>query len=682
MIPAKRPSSIEIRQRRTCKLAVVTALLYIFSSPSWGSDQSWSQTTQYDFTELPLEALMEITISSVSKKEQRLADSAAAIFVITQEDMRRSGVTTIADALRMVPGIQVARIDANKWAVSSRGFNSRFAGQMLVLFDGRVVYTPLFSGVFWDRQDTVLEDIDRIEVIRGPGAALWGANAVNGVINIITKRADETQGGLLTAGGGNEERGFGSIRYGFELNDQTQMRLYLKHQDRDNLQQSTGRGGEDAWHMTQGGFRLDSELTNRDSLTVQGDVYDGRLGETYNYVLPDYRTVDSVTEVFGANILSRWKRSFSDNADMALQLYYDRSEQEMFVIGEKRDTVDLDFQNRFRLGSSHELTWGLGYRYSRDSITNSTYVMLTPTRQSADIFSSFLQDDITLVPDKLHLIVGSKFEHNDYTGFEIQPTARLLWTPNRQHSLWLSASRAVRTPSRGERGFTLYNGTGQDIAGTPVYFQLNGSDRLKSDEMIAYELGYRSEPNERFALDAATFYNIYHQLDVHSQGAPFFETTPAPDHFSIPGYLRNSGTAHTWGFELAANAQLQAWWRLRAAYTYLTFVKQEVAADAIPWNPKGEAPHHQVSLRSSLDITPDIELDLWLRYVDSLPNLEVDSYLNLDARLAWKATHALELALVGQNLLHSQQLEFQQQILNTQPASVGRSIYGKVTWKF
>lgn len=682
MLPTNTAFSAGARRLKTGSLAITTSFICVVGSLSWSYAQDWPETTQNDFTELPIEALMEITVSSVSKKEQRLADSAAAIFVISQEDIRRSGVTTIADALRMVPGVQVARIDANKWAVSSRGFNSRFAGQMLVLFDGRAVYTPLFSGVFWDRQDTVLEDIDRIEVIRGPGAALWGANAVNGVINIITKRADDTLGGLLTAGGGNEERGFGSIRYGFEPNNQTQVRLYLKHLDRDSMRQTTGREGEDAWHMTRGGFRLDSELTSRDSLTVQGDLYDGRLGETYNYVLPDYRTVDSVSKVFGANILSRWKRLFSDSADVTLQLYYDRSEQDMLVIGEKRDTVDLDLQNRFPLGNSHEITWGLGYRYSRDRITNSTYVMLTPTKQSVDIFSSFLQDDITLVADKLHLIVGSKFEHNDYTGFEIQPTARLLWTPDRQHSIWLSASRAVRTPSRGERGFKLYNGTGQDIAGTPVYFQLNGSNNLKSDEMIAYELGYRAEPSDRFALDAAAFYNIYHQLDVHSQGAPFFETTPAPDHYSIPGYLRNSGTAHTCGFELAVNAQLQAWWRLRTAYSYLTFVKQEAADDTIPWDPKGETPRHQLSLRSLLDVTPDIELDLWLRYVDSLPNLQVGSYLNLDARLAWQANEELELSLVGQNLLHTQRLEFQQQILNTQPATVGRSFYGKVTWKF
>jgi len=446
-------------------LAAVTAFLCLAGSSPWSYAQDWSTTDQRDFTELPLEALMEITVSSVAKKEQRLADSAAAIFVITQEDIRRSGVTTIADALRMVPGLEVARIDANKWAISSRGFNSRFAGQMLVLFDGRVVYTPLFSGVFWDRQDTVLEDVERIEMIRGPGAALWGANAVNGVINIITKRADETLGGQVSAGSGTEERAFGSIRYGFELNHQNQMRLYLKHSDRDNLRQTNGSNGNDAWHMTQGGFRLDSELTSQDSLTVQGDLYDGRLGETYSNMLPDYRTIDSVTSVFGANILSRWKRSLADSADLSLQIYYDRSQQKMQVIEEKRDTIDLDFQHRFPVGATHEITWGLGYRYSHDSINNSTYVMLTPTSQDTNLFSSFVQDDITLIPDKLHLILGSKFEHNDYTGFEIQPTARLLWTPNRQNSVWLSVSRAVRTPSRGERGFTLYTATGQDIGG-------------------------------------------------------------------------------------------------------------------------------------------------------------------------------------------------------------------------
>ncbi|KAB0668618.1 TonB-dependent receptor [Oryzomonas sagensis] len=665
------------------RMVLVAMVLSIAAATSWGAGPGGqSQAGSGELTDLSLEALMELKVSSAAKKEQRVADSAAAVFVITQEDIRRSGVTSIADALRMVPGLDVARIDSNKWAISSRGFNSRFAGEMLVLFDGRVVYTPLFSGVFWDRQDTVLEDIDRIEVIRGPGAALWGANAVNGVINIITKQADETPGGLLSAGGGTRERAFGSARYGVALGSHSDLRLYTKYLERDHFKDSNGNDGTDSWHMIRGGFRLDSNPTGRDTLTVQGDVYDGRLGETYVNMLPDSSTHNTVTPVFGGNILSRWKREFSERSDMSLQLYYDRSEQELYVIGEKRDTLDLDYQNRFPLGSDHDITWGLGYRFTHDAIANSTYVFISPDRQDNRLYSAFVQDDITLVTDRLHLILGSKFEHNDYTGFEVQPTARLLWTPDRHNSVWMAVSRAIRTPSRGENGFTLYAPTPASQQTPPVFFQFNGSNRLKADELIAYELGYRAQLAEGYAFDAAAFYNIYHRLDVHSQGQPFFETAPDPPHVAIPGYLVNSGNAQTCGFELAVDAHLLPWWRLRTAYTFLEFVEERANPDTVPWDPKGEAPRHQLSVRSSLDLPRNVELDLWMRYVDRLTNLAVGSYVTLDVRLAWKPVKGVELSLVGQNLLHDRQLEFQQRILSTQSATVGRSMYGMVTWLF
>ncbi|WP_168205998.1 TonB-dependent siderophore receptor [Geobacter sp. FeAm09] len=665
------------------RVVLVPVVLLIAVATCWGGGPGGQgQNAPGELTDMSLEALMELKVSSAARKEQRVADSAAAVFVITQEDIRRSGVTSIADALRMVPGLDVARIDSNKWAISSRGFNSRFAGEMLVLFDGRVVYTPLFSGVFWDRQDTVLEDIDRIEVIRGPGAALWGANAVNGVINIITKPADETPGGLIAAGGGTGERAFGSVRYGVALGSHSDLRLYAKYLERDHFKDSNGTDGADSWHMVRGGFRLDSSPSGQDTLTVQGDVYDGRLGETYINMLPDSGTRNTVTPVSGGSILARWKRSFSERSDMSLQLYYDRSEQDLNVIGEKRDTLDLDYQNRFPLGSDHEITWGLGYRFTHDTIANSSYVSITPDSQDNRLYSAFVQDDITLVADRLHLVLGSKFEHNDYTGFEVQPTARLLWTPTRRNSVWVAVSRAVRTPSRGEAGFTLYASTPASQQAPPVFFKFNGSNRLAADELMAYELGYRAEFAEGYSFDAAAFYNVYHRLDVLSQGQPFFETSPDPPHVAIPGYLNNSGSAQTCGFELAADAQPLPWWRLRTAYTFLQFVEEHAAPDAIPWDPKGESPRHQLSVRSSLDLPRDVELDLWLRYADQLPNLAVGSYVTLDVRLAWKPVKGVELSLVGQNLLHDRQVEFQQQILNTKPAVVGRSMYGKVTWMF
>ena len=639
-----------------------------------------------DLTAIAIEDLMNLTVTSVSRKEQRLYNSAAAVFVITQEDIRRSGVTSIPEALRMAPGLEVARIDANKWAISSRGFNGRFASKMLVLMDGRTVYTPLFSGVFWDSQDTLLDDIERIEVIRGPGATLWGANAVNGIINIITRHADDTVGGLVAAGGGTQERVFASARYGVQLGNSSSLRGYLKYLERDGLDDpQTGREGHNGWKAIRGGFRLDAAPTDNDTLTLQGDYYDERLKETYINMPGSF---DYTTPVSGGNLLTRWKRTFSDTADMALQFYYDRSEMKYAVIDEKLDTLDIDFQNRFALGAHQEIIWGAGYRFTHDRLQFPlASLTLGAKKQDNNLFSAFVQDNITMVPDLLHLVIGSKFEHNDYTGFEIQPNVRLLWTPSQKQSVWISVSRAVRTPSRGEDALSLYMPyppvnippLPQPL---PAQLHLIGSTDLKAEELVAYELGYRMEPVERLTLDAAAFYNVYRRLDIYSQGQPVVDfTTPQPS-VTIPLQLGNFGRAETCGVELAADLKALPWWRLKMAYTFLQLVKKEADHGAAFSDIKGENPQHQVSLRSATDVTKNLELDLWLRYVDELRAFDISSYVTLDARLAWRPIKDIELSLVGQNLLHEGQKEFMPQFISTQPTAVGRSVYGKVTWQF
>jgi iron complex outermembrane receptor protein len=651
--------------------------------------ESEARTGEYgdDLTELSLEQLMNIEVTSVSRRPQKLADAAAAVFVITREDIRRSGVTSIADALRMAPGIEVARIDANKWAVSSRGFNDRIANKMLVLFDGRTVYTPLFSGVFWDRQDTLLEDIDRIEVIRGPGATLWGANAVNGVINIITRPADETVGGLVTAGGGTMERGFGEARYGMKLGRNTSFRLFGKYLDRSNFVYSSGREAADGWHAVRGGFRMDSEPTKRDSLTVQGDIYDSRLGETFMVpqISPPYSSsFDSTTRVFGGNILSRWKHSFSELEDFTLQLYYDRSEQSFALVGEKRDIFDLDFQSRFHIGGRHEVVWGAGYRFSHDSIANTDFLTIVPASKDDHLFSAFVQDDITIIAGRLHLVLGSKFEHNDYTGFEMQPNVRLLWTPDNRLTLWGAISRAVRTPSRSDDGVrfdiqTIPPGAADNPGPVPVTVQVRGSADLKSEELVAYEFGCRIEPTDSISLDLATFYNVYSDLISATPGASSLAISPTPHAVSILD-LTNRLDAYSYGAELAASVRVADWWRLNGAYTFLRIFLQGGQQATV--SDTTADPEHQFSLRSSMDLGHNLELDLWLRYVDEIPSIGISSYVTLDTRLAWKPLKNLELSLVGQNLLHDRQAEFVSQVIPTKPSDVERGFYGKVTWKF
>jgi iron complex outermembrane recepter protein len=646
-----------------------------------------------DLTALPIEELLKIEITSVSRKPQALSNAAAAVFLITQEDIRLSGATSIPEVLRMVPGLEVARIDASKWAVSSRGFNGRYANKLLVLIDGRTVYNPLFSGVLWDAQDTVLEDIDRIEVIRGPGAALWGANAVNGVINIITRSAKETVGGLATGGGGTVQRGFGEARYGAKLAEETYGRVYLKYFDRGRGLDESGHPANDGWNTVRAGFRLDSRPSPRDALTFQGDLYRDGNGQTLTFpqLRPPYlRTFDNGGENSGANLLGRWQHTFSDTSQGQVQIYYDRAETDDAISRTEVDTLDIDLQQRFSLGKRHEVVAGMGYRYTRDHIRNSFAVSFAPREQTNHLFSAFLQDDITLVQDRLRFTVGSKFEVNSYTGFEVQPNARLLWTPDSSHSVWASVSRAVRTPSRGEEtsrinATVVPPGSPLNPSPLPVLVSFFGNDRFKSEELWAYEMGYRVQASSRLNVDVASFYNVYDQLRSVEPGSPGVEFSPIPPHYLVPLEARNLFKGHTYGVELAADWRACDRARLRLAYTYLQMNLQPKSGsnDTTTKAEEGKNPHHQVSLRVSLDLRKDLELNLWLRWIDRLPSFGISQYTTLDARLAWKPVKNLEISLVGQNLFERRHMEFKpESFVSFLPTEVERGVYGKVTWRF
>jgi len=615
---------------------------------------------------------MNIEITSVSKRPQKLQEASAAVFVITQEDIRRSGATSIPEALRMVPGLQVARIDASKWAVTSRGFNSRFSNKLLVLLDGRSAYTPLFSGVYWHTQDTLLEDIDRIEVIRGPGATLWGANAVNGVINIITKHSKDTQGGMVTAGGGTEERAFGSVRYGGKSDENTWYRAYAKYFNRDEAVFPSGDNASDDWQALRGGFRMDRKVRGRDFLTLQGDIFDGNSGEEISLPTPTgVRTFDHTIDFKGANLVGRWERTLSDDSNFALQVYYDRADFDTEPVNTARDTFDIDFHHESLLGEVHEIIWGLGYRFTRDKIDNASSTMFMPDRNNDNLWSAFVQDNISLFEDSLCFILGSKFEHNDYTGFEIQPNIRFIWTPKESHSLWAAVSRAVRTPSRGERDvMTYYSFPAQGIG-----FWAYGNDDFDSEDLMAYELGYRIMPLAQLSLDIATFYNSYDNLRTIELGGRL------PDlRLDVDNKMKGS----TYGVELAIDWRMVKWWRLTGAYTFLRMQLDLYgdSTDPASKNAEGENPHHQASIRSSMDLGENLELDVWARYMDNLPSQNVPSYVTLDVRLGWKLQKDLELSLVGQNLLDSQHPEFFSEILETTPTEVKHGVYGKITWRF
>jgi len=651
-----------------------------------------------DVTAVSLEDLWNMQVTSVSKRTQKVADAAAAIFVLTQEDIRRSGATSIPEALRLVPGLEVARIDQNKWAIGSRGFNGRFDNKLLVLIDGRSVYTPLFSGVYWNVQDVMLEDVDRIEVIRGPGATLWGANAVDGVINVITKKAKATQSAIVTAGAGTEERAAGGVRFGSKLGDNTYYRAYTKYFDwgPSAYPYPSGMTAHDGWDALRGGFRADWTPAGANSLTVQGDIYRSRFDETLTVAslsAPYSNTFPNDGKYSGGNILGRWNHT-SEGSSMSLQMYYDNTTiTDHSLFGDHQNILDLDFQHGFHVGDSQQFVWGLGYRSIRDKNDASFTVSLQPNQVTLNQFSTFLQDEISLVDNRLQITLGSKFERNEFTGFEIEPNARLLWNLTPNQSIWTAVSRAVRTPALTEEGLRLNSavippGTLANPTPLPAVVAVFGSHRFNSEfnseDLLAYELGYRVQATKNLSLDIATFYNNYSNLRTAEPGAPFPEGSPAPTDFVIPFVAGNKMSGGTYGVELFADWKVVPKWRLMGSYSYLQMDihKNLDSQDPTPDNPNGSSPRHQWYLRSSVDLPKHFEQDTTLRFVDRLPSLNLPNYYSLDAHLGWRPVTSLELSIGGQNLLNNWHLEFMPDFVNTSPTVVKRSIFGSITVKF
>lgn len=636
---------------------------------------------------LSLDELLNVEITSVSKRAEKKSAAAAAIFVLTNEDIRRSGATTIPDALRLVPGVNVAQIDSSKWSVTARGSAERFSTKLLVLIDGRSVYTPFFSGVYWEAKDVMLEDVERIEVIRGPGGTLWGANAVNGVINIITKRAEDTQGGLLSLGGGNEEQGFGALRYGGRVGELGYYRAYGKFFNRDGggafvenqFTLGTGGNGGDEWRMGQGGFRVDLDLSDRDTLTVQGDVYKNRSSVTHDLVFfsgVPVRRINSTTDYTGWNVLGRWNRTLSETSDLQLQFYYDYYHTDDITVNEQRNTLDLDFQHRIEFGERHEFIYGSDIRVTLDDFEITQTESLTPDRDTNSLFSVFIQDRITII-DSLKLTLGTKLEHNSFSGFEYQPSARIAWTPNDRHTLWAAVSRAVRTPTRAEQDLRLNFFTSADTPG--AFVVVFGNKDFDSEKLLSYELGYRVALTDRLALDFAGFYNDYDNLRFGALGVPFIESVPPPDHTVIPVVLVNEASAKTWGFEITADYQAKPWWFIQASFSFL---ETNVKNPQLGSNVEGDTPEQQFVLRNQFELPRNIEFDTTLRFVGDLPGLGIDNYITLDARLAWHPREDLELALVGRNLIEAEHPEFASTIIFSLPTEVQRSVFGKITWRF
>jgi iron complex outermembrane recepter protein len=615
-----------------------------------------------DLADLSLEELGNIPITSVSKRPEPLAEAPASVFVITGEDIRRSGANTLPEALRLAPNLQVARVDARNYAITARGFNSAFSNKMLMLIDGRTVYTPLFSGVFWDAQDVLLEDIERIEVISGPGGTLWGTNAVNGVINVITRSAKDTQGALAAAGGSDRENG-SAVRYGGETGNGGHYRVYGKSYGVEDLKTAGGNPDFFGMRRTQVGFRTDwGELGETgEGLTLQGDAYGGELHQ------PPAAGIDTG----GANLLARWNKRLAGGSSVRLQAYYDRTERDQpLAFRETLDTMDVEAQHTVRLGTSHDVVWGAGYRFAWDRVDvvpGSGFAFL-PAALDLRWSNVFAQDEIAL-PSDVRLTLGMKLEHNIYTGTEKLPSARLAWKPAAGSLLWAAASRAVRAPSRIDRD--LFAPPAPIVIGGQSIFVLAGGPNFVSETVNAYEIGYRAQPARTVSYSLTAFYNTYDKLKTTEPGA-----------LGLNFVSGNNAEGHASGVEAWSTWQPLRTWRLSGG-----LVVQAVRLDVKPESADtaggsltalGNDPSHYWTLRSSVDLSEDKQLDVDVRGVGGLPNPAVPAYTAVDVRLGWRVRRDTEVSLGVQNLLDPSHVEFG---AAGTASEVPRTVFLKVVWR-
>lgn len=648
-----------------------------------------------DLAEMSLEELLGIEVIMASRRPERLSDASAAAFVITRDDLHRSGVTELPEALRMVPGIHIGRINTHTWAITSRGFNNFFANKLFVMVDGRPVFQPLFAGVFWETQDLMPEDVERIEVIRGPGAALWGANAVNGVVNIVTQNSQSTQGGVVSLGGGTYEHGFLNIRQGGTIGANAFYRAYGRYTNRGGFVYDTGDDASDGWTIARGGYRVDWRPTEQTSLSVHNDFYDGTVRHNFQVVTsidsPYVEVFDYAASLSGAYVLTRCEHELSNRSSLSLQLTYDWGRRDDGVGKGAVHTIDADFQHRLSLHERHDLIWGVGSRVSFDHVDGTFTFSFVPRSRTTYLLSGFIQDEFAVIPDRLGLTVGSKFEQNSATGYEVQPEARVMWKPGRRTTVWAGVARAVRTPTRFETDvrYVMY---AEHFPPNPPVFPdggtalavVTGNEDMPAGSMMAYQLGLRTQPREDFSLDVAAYYNVYRKLTTLERGTPTLPLSSEPRYVVIPLVIdaRMKGTTH--GLEVAATWQPHARLRLRAAGTYfsITVDPDQDSHDVIGEILAGNCPRFQLHLRSMVDLPRNMTLDVTGRYVDPLKSIDVSRYVTLDARWGWQVFPELGISVTGRNLLQLHHREFRQPNGFIRETDVVRDVYAAMEWRF
>ncbi len=655
----------------------------------------YPQTPQTDLTKVSIEDLMNVKVTSASKKEQKLSRVAAAIFVITQEDIVRSGATNIEDALRIVPGLDVAEINGSTWAIGARGFNEQLSNKLLVIVDGRIVYTEAFGGVYWDAVDVPLEDIDRIEVIRGPGGSIWGANAVNGVISIFTKRAASKRGGFVAATGGNTVQGLGTVEYGDTIGKETDYRVFAKYNNEGQMDGLTGQHGDDGWHALRGGFRTDSTLSSKDALTLEGNLYTEREGELA-YFLPSLTSPGLITipdEITSAGgfIQANWKHRYSDRADSELQTSFTHYTRDDPLEPEERSTLYVDYQDHFAWGARQDVIWGIGDLYTSGQINGTLTVFFNPPRKSLDLADAFVQDEIAILPDRLYVTAGAKLQHNNFTGLQFLPSIRATVELNKQQMLWAAVSRAVRTPTPNDADLSVNLGEVGVTNGVPVVLRFVGNPNFQNERLVAYEAGYRATVSNRLTFDLAAYYNDYDNLQTTEPSGSFSEAAPAPLHEVETLTYENLMYGESHGVEISANWKVTDRWQLSPG---LAFEELHLHTDpesqdqqTVPFV-QGNNPTHMAQMRSHVDLQKGWSWDASAYYVDPLTNqgfsgeVRIPGYTRLDTGLTWKPLERLSVSVVGQNLLRNSHPEFEDFFGSMQSSQIKRSAYAKLTWQF
>ena len=629
-----------------------------------------------NYTDLTLEQLLKIEITSAAKRPESIQSTPAAVFVLTNEDIRRMGARSIPEALRMVPGLNVAQITASSRSISSRRGNVIFSHKLPVLIDGRTVHTPLFSGVYWDRQDTFLEDVERIEVIRGPGAALWGANAVNGVINVITRNVRDTQGSFLSAGAGSNDEVRGEGRHGGPLGEQGHYRVYGKAFNEGSRAGNDGVGGADDWRSARAGFRVDLTEPGGDTWQVQGGSFTRVVGDGYvgpTLIAPYSERLEVDGDVTGSFVLGSWSRELSAGDQIEMRMYDQRDTLVDPRVEEDRDTVDVEALHRFAVGDRHRFVWGAGGRYSRDDLGESLAVDFEPDSDDLYLVNAFAQDTVQFFGGDVEVTAGTKVEYNSYTGLEIQPSLRGVWHLDDRNSAWAAVSRAVRTPSRAENELDIAAIVIPPSAGgLPSVLRFVGDPSVTSEELLSLEAGYRWQADRNLSFDVAAFYNFYDRLVSSTAGTPFVGSSDGTSYVVVPLDTANDDEADVYGFGIVGNWRPAESLRLQGWYAFLQMDYAQ-SADS----------NHQVAACSLWHVTPTVTLDATARYVSEIDVNDTDAYAELGIRLAWRPVPNPELAIAGQNLLHSERLELNgDAVAGTISTKAERSVFGSVSLKF